>query len=156
MKLIFDTKKVLGLHEEFEDGKLWLNISKDDKLGKEDTELLFTSGEVKYRADGLLDHTELDQECISALYYLLKRDKKVYLINNVVGSVLKVKPETFDMKELEKTLGHEKDFSQPILADFFDASVLFSENNSILEFEITKAGIETKLKLARWKNKNIT
>jgi len=156
MKLIFDTREVLGLHQEFEDGKLWLNISKDDKLGKEDTELLFTSGEVKYGADGLLDHTELDQECISALYYLLKRDKKIYLINNVVGSVLNAEPFDFNIQELEKALGSTKDFSQPILADFFEKKVLFSDDNSIIEFEITKAGIETKLKLARWKNKNIT
>jgi hypothetical protein len=156
MKLIFDTKEVLGLHEEFEDGKLWLNISKDDKLGKEDTELLFTSGEVKYRADGLLDHTELDQECISALYYLLKRDKKIYLINNVVGSVLNAKPFDFNIQELEKAIGSTKDFSQPILADFFDSVMIFSDDNSKLEFEITKDGIETKLKLAKWKNKNIT
>lgn len=156
MELIFDTKEVLGLHEEFEDGKLWLNITKDDKLNKEDTELLFLDGKANYGSDGLLDHTKLDQECVSALYYLIKRDKKIYLVNNVVGSVLKVKPFDFNIQELEKAIGSTKDFSQPILADFFENKLLFSDDNSIIEFEITKDGIETKLKLVRWKNKNIT
>jgi len=156
MKLIFDTKEVLGLHEEFEEGKLWLNISKDDKLNKEDTELLFSDGKANYGSDGLLDHTKLDQECVSALYYLLKRDKKIYLINNVVGSVLSAEPFDFNIEELEEAIGNTKDFSQPILADFFENKLLFSDDNSIIEFEITKDGIETKLKLARWKNKNIT
>jgi len=156
MKLIFDTKEVLGLHGEFEEGKLWLNISKDDKLNAEDTELLFLDGKANYGSDGLLDHTKLDQECVSALYYLLKRDNKIYLVNNVVGSVLNAEPFDFNIQELEEAIGNTKDFSQPILADFFDSVMIFSDDNSKLEFEITKDGIETKLKLAKWKNKNIT
>jgi len=150
MIIKFETMKMLELDEEIqESGKLWLNIHKNE-VESDEYDVIFKNDKTKFNDHGYLDPNFLDREMVDELFYMIRNGDKIVMINNVVGSTMVKKSESFDVEELNKIVG-DKDFKISITASVvkWDGYLDFTEKE-YMEFEVDENGINIKLVLNKF------